>query len=44
MLSFCKIKRNNPYAVNFITFSGHGITYLNDAIAVISEKQKGEDG
>jgi hypothetical protein len=44
MLAICKIKRNNPYTVNVITFSCHGITYNKDAIAVISEEQKGEDG
>ena len=27
----------NPYVVNFITFSGHGITFEDDAIAVIPE-------
>ncbi len=44
MLSISKIKRNNPYTVNFITISGHGITYKNDAIAVISEVHQGQDG
>ena len=44
MLSHCKVKGNNPYFVNVITFSGHGITYQNEAIAVISEEIKGEDG
>ncbi len=28
---------NNPYTVNVITFSGHGITFRGDAIAVIPE-------
>ena len=28
----------NPYWVNVITYSGHGITYNGDAIAVIAEK------
>jgi hypothetical protein len=27
----------NPFVVNFITFSGHGITFDGDAIAVIPE-------
>jgi len=27
----------NPFVVNFITFSGHGITFDGDSIAVIPE-------
>ncbi len=27
----------NPYSVNVITFSGHGITFSGEAIAVIPE-------
>jgi hypothetical protein len=27
----------NPFVVNIITFSGHGITFEGDAIAVIPE-------
>jgi hypothetical protein len=37
MLSLCAGLGSNPYVVNFITFSGHGITYEGDAIAVIPE-------
>jgi ribosomal protein L24 len=44
MLSICNGKGLNPYVVNVITFSGHGITYKDDAIAVITEHQKGKDG
>ncbi len=29
----------NPYSVNVITYSGHGITFDGDAIAVIPEIQ-----
>lgn len=28
---------NNPFTVNIITFSGHGITFEGDAIGVIPE-------
>jgi len=31
----------NPYTVNVITYSGHGITFDGDAIAVIPEFQDG---
>jgi hypothetical protein len=31
----------NPYTVNLITFSGHGVDYEGDAIAVIPEIMKG---
>jgi hypothetical protein len=37
MLSACTGFGRNPYVVNFITFSGHGITYEGEAIAVIPE-------
>lgn len=38
MFNHCGIlKGENPYVVNFITFSGHGITFDEDAIAVIAE-------
>ena len=30
-------KGNNPWRINFITFSGHGYTFNGDAIAVIPE-------
>jgi hypothetical protein len=35
MLNKCDGKGNNPYVVNIITYSGHGITYEGDAIGVI---------
>jgi hypothetical protein len=31
----CRGAGKNPYTVNVITFSGHGITYGGDAIAII---------
>jgi hypothetical protein len=37
MLYSCDGIGDNPFAVNFITFSGHGITFDGDAIAVIPE-------
>jgi hypothetical protein len=37
MISTCDGNGINPFVVNVITFSGHGITYDNDAIAVIPE-------
>ena len=37
MLSKCDGKGNNPYIVNVITFSGHGVTFENDEIAVIPQ-------
>jgi hypothetical protein len=37
MLIKCDGIGENPYVVNFITFSGHGITYDGDAIGVIPE-------
>jgi hypothetical protein len=27
----------HPWRINFITFSGHGITFEGDAIGIISE-------
>jgi len=32
------------YCVNVVTFSGHGITYKNDAIAIIPEQGLPQDG
>ncbi len=29
----------NPYSVNVITYSGHGITFGGDAIAVIPDRK-----
>ena len=37
MISTCDGNGINPFVVNVITFSGHGITHDNDAIAVIPE-------
>jgi hypothetical protein len=37
MLSRCSGMGDNPYCVNVITFSGHGLTFDGDAIAVIPE-------
>ena len=37
MISTCDGNGINHFVVNVITFSGHGITYDNDAIAVIPE-------
>jgi hypothetical protein len=39
MLSKCDGFGNNPYVVNVITFTGHGITFEGDAYAVIPEYQ-----
>ena len=33
----------NPYTVNVITFSGHGISLHGDSIAIIPEKVIGQD-
>ena len=37
MLSKCDGIGLNPFTVNVVTFSGHGITFDGDAIAVIPE-------
>lgn len=37
MLDKCIQNAHNPFTVNVITFSGHGLTYNGDAIAVIPE-------
>ena len=37
MLSRCTATGDNPYVVNVISFSGHGMTFDGDAIAVIPE-------
>jgi hypothetical protein len=34
----------NPYTVNVITFSGHGISYNNDSVAVIPENSNDGNG
>jgi hypothetical protein len=43
MISRCDGKGKNPFIVNVITYSGHGITYDGDAIAVIPEYQSETD-
>lgn len=40
MLNKCDGKGKNPFIVNVITFSGHGITFDGDAIAVIPEYER----
>jgi hypothetical protein len=37
MLNKCDGKGINPFIVNLITYSGHGITFNEDAIAVIPQ-------
>ncbi len=37
MIDRCSGFGKNPYTVNVITFSGHGLTYDGDTIAVIPE-------
>jgi hypothetical protein len=37
MISRCDGIGKNPFTVNIITFSGHGITFNRDAIAAIPE-------
>jgi hypothetical protein len=39
MHSKCDGNGNNPFAVNVITFSGHGITFDGEALACIPEYQ-----
>ena len=39
LLAKCSGFGANPYSVNVITYSGHGITFDGDAIAVIPEIQ-----
>ncbi len=46
LVTKCDGVGKNPFTVNVITFSGHGITYSGDAIAVIPEYEgeiKSED-
>jgi hypothetical protein len=42
MLGRCIGEGKNPYTVNVITFSGHGLTVDGDAIAVIPTAEKDE--
>lgn len=37
MISLCGGIGGNPYVVNVVTYSGHGITFEGDTIAVIPE-------
>ncbi len=37
MYQLSGMKAKNPWKVNFITFSGHGITFEGDAIGIITE-------
>lgn len=37
MISNCDKIGKNPFTVNIITYSGHGITFDGDAIAAIPE-------
>ncbi len=37
MLSRCAAIGENPYCVNVVTFSGHGMTFDGDAVAIIPE-------
>jgi hypothetical protein len=37
MISLCGGIGDNPYIVNVVTYSGHGITFKGDAIAAIPE-------
>lgn len=44
MLDACSGNGSNPHVVNFITFSGHGITFNNgDSIAVIAEYERSKE-
>ena len=44
MFNACSGKGSNPFVVNFITFSGHGITYNDgDSIAVIAEYERSNE-
>lgn len=43
MLSSCFEKGSNPNVVNFITFSGHGIIFDGDEIAVIAEYERSKE-
>jgi hypothetical protein len=37
MVIKCDGKGKNPFVVNIVTFSGHGLTFEGDAIGVIPE-------
>jgi hypothetical protein len=40
MVNKCDGRGKNPYIVNVITFSGHGITFDGDALAAIPEYEE----
>lgn len=42
MVTKCDGIGMNPFVVNVITYSGHGITFDGDAIAVIPEFEEGD--
>ena len=44
MFNHCSGLGSNPFSVNVITYSGHGITYNDDAIAVIPEFSSQDQG
>jgi hypothetical protein len=43
MINTCSGVGINPYSVNVVTFSGHGLTFDGDAIAVIPDIHAGSD-
>ena len=44
LVSKCDGIGKNPFVVNVITYSGHGITFDGDSIAVIPEYDEGKQG
>jgi hypothetical protein len=44
MISRCDGIGKNPFTVNVVTYSGHGITFDGDAIAAIPEYPEGKIG
>ncbi len=44
LVSKCDGIGKNPFVVNVITYSGHGITFEGDSIAVIPEYEEGKNG
>jgi len=43
MIGRCVGEGKNPYTVNVISYSGHGITYEGDAVAVIPDNINGQN-
>jgi hypothetical protein len=43
MIGRCVGVGKNPYTVNIISYSGHGITYEGDAVAVIPDNINGSN-